>query len=56
MRERAGLLGGELAMESTPKKGTTIHLMVPLVAPPKGREVKAKGTKIHLVIPPQNSR
>ncbi|MBO34726.1 MAG: hypothetical protein CMO64_00825 [Verrucomicrobiales bacterium] len=56
MRERAGLLGGELAMESTPKKGTTIHLMVPLAAPPKGREVKAKGTKIHLVIPPQNSR
>ena len=55
MRERAQLLGGELAMESVPDKGTTVHLVVPLETTlEEGREVKAKGTKIHLIIPPQD--
>ena len=32
MRERAALLGGDLAIESVPGKGTTVRLTVPLTA------------------------
>jgi len=34
MRERVEMLGGQFAVESTPGKGTTIRVQIPLSAPP----------------------
>jgi two-component system, NarL family, sensor kinase len=36
MRERAELLGGKLELSSSPKRGTTVRLTVPLNPPPTG--------------------
>ena len=36
MRERAELLGGRLELSSSPKRGTTVRLTVPLNPPPPG--------------------
>ena len=36
MRERAELLGGKLELSSSPKRGTTVRLTVPLNPPPPG--------------------
>src|SRR5262249_20949427 len=36
MRERAELLGGKLELSSSPKRGTTVRLTVPLNPPPAG--------------------
>jgi signal transduction histidine kinase len=37
MRERAELLGGKLELASSPKRGTTVRLTVPLSRPWLGR-------------------
>jgi signal transduction histidine kinase len=36
MRERAGLVGGTLEIESTPDEATTIFARVPLLFPEEG--------------------
>jgi signal transduction histidine kinase len=43
MRERAELLGGKLDLASSPKRGTTVRLTVPLSPPPAGRVSLARG-------------
>lgn len=44
MRERAELLGGTLQIESAPGEGTTVHVEVPLAAPPETGGPEEEGT------------
>jgi signal transduction histidine kinase len=41
MRERALLLGGDLALHSTPRKGTTVTADIPLA----NRRARTRGSK-----------
>ena len=41
MQERATLIGGSVEIESAPKKGTTIHVRVPIISRRK-KSPKAK--------------
>lgn len=41
MRERVGLLGGDLSVESTPGRGCRLHAAIPLRAPASGVEVSS---------------